>query len=139
MAARSNVDILEELMATEARLISIYEAGVRREVVDPALARAILAQEREHVRGLEKALADAGHRNPRAMVSPPALTAALRNRDTFSRFALDMETEAMSTYTDAAATIQGAELRQAVGSIMACEAAHVIALRESLGERPLVD
>ena len=32
-----------------------------------------------------------------------------------------------------------AKLRQPLGSIMACEAAHRVALRNALGRRPLVD
>jgi hypothetical protein len=139
MAARSTVDVLEDLLATEARLISIYEAGLRRGVVDTGLARQALAQEREHVRGLEKAAASAGRRNPRASVPPPALTEALRDRTAFERFALDMETEATASYVDAAATVRDPELRRALGSILACEAAHAVALRNSLGERLIVD
>jgi len=139
MAARSNVDILEDLLAAEARLIAIYEAGLRRGVVDRALARQIVAQERDHARALQRTLAGMGNRNPRASVPPPALTAALRDREAFARFALDVETETLAGYVDAAATIRDAELRKAIGSILACEAAHAVALRQSLGERPLVD
>jgi rubrerythrin len=137
MAERSDLDILEELLSTEARLIAIYEAGLRRDVIEPGLARRLLAQEREHVRGLEQALA--GRRNPRASVPPPALTQALRSRGAFARFALDMETEAVAAYVDAAATIRNPRLRQPLGSILACEAAHEVALRDLLGESPLVD
>ena len=139
MADRSDADVLEDLLVTEHRLISMYEAGVRRSVIDSGLARELLEQEQEHVRGLQKALAGAGNRNPRAVVPSPALTAALRSRDAFGRFALDMETEALSAYVDAAAAIRDPKLRQPLGSIMACEAAHGVALRDALGERPLVD
>ena len=70
---------------------------------------------------------------------PPALTQALRSRGAFARFALDMETEAVAAYVDAAATIRNPRLRQPLGSILACEAAHEVALRDLLGESPLVD
>jgi rubrerythrin len=50
-----------------------------------------------------------------------------------------MEAEALAAYIDAAATVREPRLRQPLGSIMACEAAHGVALRHSLGERPLVD
>lgn len=139
MAARSKVDTLEELLAAEARLIAMYEAGLRRGVVPAGVARPILAEEREHARALERELAGGGSRNPRASVPSPALTAALRDADSFARFALDMETEMRAAYVDAAATIGDAELRRGLGSILACESAHVVALRNSLGERPLVD
>jgi hypothetical protein len=137
MAERSDLDILEELLSTEARLIAIYEAGLRREAIEPGLARQLLSQEREHVRGLERALA--GRRNPRASVPPPALTQALRSRKAFARFALDMETEAVASYVEAAATIRNPRLRQPLGSILACEAAHEVALRDLLGASPFVD
>jgi rubrerythrin len=98
----------------------------------------LLSQEREHASALERALAG-GTRNPRASVPPPALGGALRSRAKFARFALDMEAEALAAYIDAAATIADEALRQPLGSIMACEAAHGVALRDSLGQRPVVD
>ena len=139
MAARSDVDILERLLSTEHRLISMYEAGVRSDVVDAGLAGQLLAQEREHVRGLERALSRAGRRNPRATVPSPALTGALASRTAFGQFALDMEAEALARYVDAAVTIRDPKLRQPLGSIMTCEAAHGVALRDALGTHLLVD
>lgn len=138
MAERADVEVLEELLGLERRLISIYEAGLRREAIDPGLAETLLAQEREHASALERALAG-GTRNPRASVPPPALAGALRSREDFARFALGMESEALAAYIDAAATIGDERLRQPLGSIMACEAAHTVALRDSLGARSLVD
>jgi rubrerythrin len=139
MASRSTVDILEKLLAREARLIAMYEAGLRREVIEPALARQLIAQERDHARALEQTLAGAGDRNPRASVPPPALTAALRDRESFARFALDMETEAAAAYVDACSALHDAELRKALGSILACESAHAVALRQALGLPSLLD
>ena len=87
---------------------------------------------------LERALAGRP-RNPRASVPPTALGGALRSRERFAELALGMEAEAVAAYIDAAASIRDARLRQPLGSIMACEAAHTVALRDSIGERPLVD
>ena len=67
------------------------------------------------------------------------MTPALRDRTAFARYALAREAEAVAGYRRAAAQISSASLRQALGSIMACEAAHQVALRDSLGDRPLVD
>lgn len=136
MAGRSDRDLLEELLATESRLIAIYEAAIRRDAIDAGLGERLLAQEREHARGIERALGGRS-RNPVASVPPPALGAALRSREAFARFALDMETEATASYAAAAATLRNPKLRQPLGSIMACEAAHEVALRDALG-RPLV-
>ena len=139
MAERSDADVLEELLAAERRLISIYEAALRRDAIEAALGERLVAQEREHASGLERALAGAGPRNPLASVPPPALGAALRSRTAFARFALDMETGTVAAYVDAAAAIRDPKLRQPLGSIMACEAAHQVALRDSLGEPLVVD
>ena len=139
MAGRADVELLEGLLATEQRLISAYEAGLRRDAIDPALADELLAQEREHVRALQETLGGGADRNPRATVPSPELTGALRSRSAFARFALRLEAEAVTAYAEAAANIRDAKLRQPLGSIMACEAAHGVALRDALGERPLVD
>ena len=69
----------------------------------------------------------------------PSSNAALRDRDAFARYALDLEAEAVAAYGEAAAAIRNPRLRQPLGSIMACEAAHEVALRDALGERPFVD
>jgi rubrerythrin len=139
MAGRSDAEVLEGLLATEQRLISAYEAGLRRDAIDPRLAEELLAQEREHARALLRTLGEGADRNPRATVPSPELTGALRSTSAFARFALRLEAEAVTAYAEAAANIRDPKLRQPLGSIMACEAAHAVALRDALGERPLVD
>lgn len=139
MAERSDVDVLEDLLAIENRLISAYEAALRRDAIDVALGEALRDHEQEHARAIEQALREAGRRSPRASVPPPELAAALRTPASFARFALDLEAEAVAAYAEAAAGIRNQRLRQPLGSIMACEAAHEVALRDALGDRPLVD
>ena len=139
MAGRSDLEMLDDLLALEERLVSAYEAALRRDAIAPELGRALRDQEHEHVQALEQALAGAGRRNPRASVPQPELGAVLRDRDAFALFALDMEQEAVGAYVQVAAEIRNPRLRQPLGSIMACEAAHAVALRDSLGDRPLVD
>jgi rubrerythrin len=139
MAERSDVDLLEDLLALEHRLISAYEAALRREAIDVGIGETLRDHEQEHARALEHALRHAGPRSPRASVPSPELTQALRSRASFARFALDLEAEALASYSEAAATIRNPRLRQPLGSIMACEAAHGVALREAVGERTLVD
>jgi hypothetical protein len=138
MPARSDRELLEDLLVLESRLVSAYEAALRRDVLDASLGEALLAQEREHVAALLKTLGSGGERNPRATVPSPELTAALRSRAAFAGYAERLEARAVSTYAEAAASIRDARLRQPLGSIMACEAAHRVALRDALGERPLV-
>jgi hypothetical protein len=139
MAGPSDVDRLEKLLVTEQRLISLYEAGIRRGVIDPALGEELLGHEREHVRALESVLPGGGRRNPRAFVPSTGLTEALKSRDAFARSAYAGELFAAEAYLNAAAAIGDPKLRQPLASIMACEAAHMVAWRHALGVRSLVD
>jgi hypothetical protein len=139
MAERSDVELLEHLLAREHRLVSAYEAALRRDSIDAALGELLLDHEREHVRAIEESLPQGGDRNPRASVPSPALTAALRDRESFARFAIELEGQIVGTYAGSVPKIRDASLRQPLGSIMACGAAHVAALRESLGSRYLTN
>jgi rubrerythrin len=128
-----DVELLESLLALERRLESVYEAALRRDAIDPTLGETLRDHEREHARGLEKGLAGLGRRAPHAS-GPPELGAALRSREGFARFALELETEAVREYAAAAAALRRPGLRQPLGAIMASEAQHAVALRQSLGE-----
>jgi Ferritin-like domain len=139
MAERPDLDVLEDLLALENRLISAYEAALRRDAIDTGLGETLRDHEREHARAIEEALAGAGRRNPRASVPPPELAGALRSRTSFARFAIEIEAEAVAAYAEASALIRDPRLRQPLGSIMACEGAHVVGLRDALGERFLVN
>jgi hypothetical protein len=138
MAERSDVDLLEDLLALENRLLSAYEGALRREAIDVALGETLRDHEQEHVRAIEQALRHAGRRSPRASVPSPELTEALRSRESFARFARELEAQAVALYAEAAAAIRNPRLRQPLGSIMTCEAAHEVALREAAGERVLI-
>jgi rubrerythrin len=138
MAERSDLALLEDLLAREHRLLSAYEAALRRDAIEARLGEWLRDHEREHVRAIEQTLAARGERNPRATVPPPELNAALRGREPFARYAIELEGEAVAAYTEASAGIRDPGLRQPLGSIMACTAAHVVALRDSLGETRLV-
>ena len=137
MAQRSDLELLEDLLARENRLLSAYEAALRRDAIDPAVGELLRDHERAHVLALEQTLAGRA-RNPRAGVAPPELNAALRSRESFGRYAIGLEDETVAAYTEAAAAIGRPGIRQPLGSIMCCGAAHVVALRQSLGYRSLV-
>ena len=138
MADRRDAERLERLLAIEERLIAAYEAALRRDAIDPELGELLLGHEREHAAALRRALAGS-ERNPRASVPSPELTAALRSRSDFARFAAQLEREASDAYVAAAASMRDERLRQPLGSILACEAAHGVALRQSLGDFLIVD
>ena len=133
MADQRDVGLLEDLLAREHRLLAAYEAALRRDAIDAALGEMLRDHEREHVRALEQTLADAGRRNPRASVPSPELTAALRDRDAFAQFAKELEDETVGMYVEAAAGVRDPALRPPRGAVMACGAAHVVALKDSLG------
>jgi rubrerythrin len=139
MAARSDAELLEDLLAREQRLLSAYEAALRRAAIDPALGESLRDHEREHVRAIEQTLAGVGRRNPRASVPSPDLTAALRDRTSFARFAMQLEDGTVGMYREAVPAVRDPELRRPLGSIMACGAAHVVALKDALGSRFLVN
>ena len=139
MAGQGDADALEDLLAREHELLSAYEAALRRGAIGASLGAQFRDHERAHVRALEQTLAGYGKRNPRASVPSPELTAALRDRDSFARYAAHLEKGAMDAYSRVAAGIGDPKLRQPLGSILTCSAAHVAALHESVGERPLLD
>ncbi len=69
----------------------------------------------------------------------PELTEALGDGDAFAQFAKELEDETVGMYVEAAAGVRDPELRRPLGSIMACGAAHVVALKDALGSRFLVN
>jgi hypothetical protein len=133
-ASRPDVDTLERLLVLEHRLEAAYEAAVRRGALDEDLALTLRDQEREHVRGIELALAARGARAPRTPTPDPGLAGSLRSRDAFARYALRLEARALRDYVAALASLRDARLLRPLGAIMASEAQHQVALRASLGE-----
>jgi hypothetical protein len=131
MAGRSDVELLEELLTREHRLLSAYEAALRRDAIETSLGETLAAHERKHVAALERALGGRG--NPTATVPAPDLAAALRDRRSFAEYALRLEDETVGFYADGVPRIGDASLRQPLGSIMVCGAAHVVALEDSIG------
>jgi hypothetical protein len=137
MAAGSDVELLEELLARENALLSAYEAALRRGAIDAALGATLRDHQHAHVRALDQSLPGGAARNPRASVPSAELEAALGGRESFARFAVDHEGDLVGHYAATIPRIRDARLRGPLGSIMACGAAHVVALRESLGSRYL--
>jgi Ferritin-like domain len=130
MADRSDVDLLTDLLSRERRLVSAYEAALRRDAIEESLGETLLAHESAHVEALERTLAGRG--DAVATVPSPELTAALRGRRSFALYAKQLEDELVHDYVVALPRIGDPKLRQPLGSIMVCEAAHVVALKDSL-------
>lgn len=132
-AAPAGAEALERLLGLEDRLADAYRAALERDAIDPALGERLLAHEREHVRGVEAALASLGRSGPRASVTPPEQSRALTGRRPFARYALELETEAVHGYAALLADLRAPELLQPLGSIMTAGAQHGVALRQVLG------
>jgi hypothetical protein len=137
MAERSDAELLTDLLSRERRLVSAYEAALRRDAIESSLGENLLAHERAHVAALERTLAGRG--DPVATVPSPELTAALRDRRSFALYAKQLEDEIVFAYADGVPRIRDPKLRQPLGSIMVCEAAHVVVLKDSMGNGLLVN
>ena len=131
---RSDVAVLERLLRLERRLEAAYGAAARRGVLDDGLAISLRDQEREHARGLEQALADHGLAEPGVPRPDPRLDGALRGRTVFARYALALEGRLVRAYVDAEAGLRDTRLLRPLGAIMASDAQHAVAVRQSLGE-----
>ena len=127
---------LEDLLSLERTLESMYDAAARRGVVPVELGERLRDHEREHAEGLEQALT--GKRAPVATVPSAALSRALASgAAAFLRYALRAEEDAVRAYAAAATGLRDPELLQPLGSIMAAEGQHLVALRSELGVKPL--
>ena len=134
LAQTNGADQLERLLVFEQRLEAAYRAALGRDAIDAKLGRNLLAQEREHVRGVGLALRSLGRRgSPGGAPSSPPET-ALRARRPFAHFALELESATVAAYVGVLATLDAPEWLQPLGSIMAAGAQHEVALRQLLGE-----
>jgi Ferritin-like domain len=137
VAQTSDVGHLEQLLALEERLRSLYGAALERDAIDAGLGETLLEHESEHVRGLEMALRARGRRSPRATVPPPRVGTAFSSRPAFARFAAELEAEAVAAYEEVLPNLRSTRLLLPLGSIMASGAQHVVALRQAAGDELL--
>lgn len=128
----SGADGVERLLGFEERLAVAYADALRRDAIDGALGRSLLAHEREHVRGVGLAL-KALDRRPEDVAPSPPPGEALEDRRSFARFALGLEEQTVRAYVRVLATLDAPELLQPLGSIMTSGAQHQVALRHALG------
>jgi hypothetical protein len=132
--ASGDAAIVSGLLRHERRLVALYEAALRRDLLEPDVARHLHAQERAHVRGLERALAGLGVASPSTAATP---LPELPGRAGFPALALRLEDETVAAYVDALAGLRRPGLLQPLGSIAASDAQHQVVLRRLLGIDPL--
>jgi hypothetical protein len=133
--ARDDRSIVTAAIDLEQHAAASYDAAATGGKLPPQLerlARHLRDQEREHADGLARALRGLGGRRP----APPERPAAPPSGSAFGTFALALENKLIRAYYDAMPRLRPG-LRQPLGSIMASEAQHLVALREALGRDPL--
>jgi hypothetical protein len=133
-AGASGVDQIERLLVFERRLEGAYGTALDTGVIEAGLGRSLLAQEREHVRGVGLAMKALGRSPSAGEAAKLTPAAALGGRGAFAKFALGLESEAVEAYVQVLATLDAPKLLQPLGSIMTSGAQHTVALRRVLGE-----
>ena len=119
----------------EQRAAAAYDSAATDRKLPPALAalaRHLRDQEEEHADALARALRGLGGRRPARPERPPPVPPGRA----FGAFALVLENRLISAYYDAMSRLSPG-LRQPLASIMACEAQHLVVLRQALGRDPL--
>jgi hypothetical protein len=133
--ARDDRSIVAAAVDLEQRAAATYDAAASGGKLPPELerlARHLRDQEEEHADGLARALRGLGGRRPARPEQAPTPPAGRA----FGAFALALENRLIRAYYDAMPRLRPG-LRQPLGSIMACEAQHLVVLREALGRDPL--
>jgi hypothetical protein len=133
--ARDDRSIVTAAIDLEQRAAAAYDSVATGGKLPPGLARLarhLRDQEEEHADGLARALRGLGGRRP-ARPEPPPTPPGGR---AFGAYALALEERLIAAYYDAMPRLRPG-LRQPLGSVMACEAQHLVVLREALGRDPL--
>jgi hypothetical protein len=134
-AARGDRQIVTAAIDLEQHAAVTYDFAAGSPKLAPRLrqlARHLRDQEREHADGLAGALRGLGGRRPPSPAEPVPRPPA---RD-FAAFAIELENRLVAAYYEAMPRL-GPGLRQPLASIMACEAQHLVVLRQALGRDPL--
>lgn len=110
---------------------------------DTLVARLFSAQDQEHAATLTRALGALGGTaapKPQEPSQVPGLSRAIHGgRRSATMFAVTLEQSAVTAYYAAQATIEDPRLLVTVASIMACQAQHLVVLRQSQGRDPAPD
>ena len=137
---RADAATLNALLDLEYTAIAGYELAIGRlRGDDRALARVVLAHEREHAAALETAVrgvgADPIERRPAAEYA--AGFPALGSRRDVLAFTTDLENSAVAAYVDGLGTIVTAHVRVRAAAILVVEGEHLAATHRRL-HRPAV-
>lgn len=143
--ADGDAEVLRATIGLEQAAAYAYAAAATEGRLGRAtpVARLFARQEQEHADGLSGALAGLGGNppaRPRRASDVPGLERAIAGSATeFLNFAVELETEAVAAYYSATAKLKSRELLSTGASIMACEAQHLVVLRQALGKNPSPD
>jgi rubrerythrin len=130
----ADVNVLNSALDLEHQAVAAYGLALKvLEGENREYARAALAQEREHVKALTRAIKDLKG-TPNAERRDYGFP-SLRTEGEVLRFAQQLENTAIAAYIDALPKLNDPELRAAGASIVANEAQHLALINGALGER----
>jgi hypothetical protein len=134
--AEADADVLNQALLAEYTAVAAYRAG-RAHVSgrDRALVDTLLAQERQHVAALTRAIRDLGGR---PLHPQPADAVEVPPRAVMP-FAVDIEHTETAGLADAVGKLTTPDLRRLVASIFANDAQHLALVRRATGQQPIPD
>ena len=148
-APRGDAGVLEDVLRVEQALAFVYAAAVASgDAHVRALARRFVEHERRHLVELNRAVEAVGGRRVRSATpgSVDALARSLRITPVFTAlstptevlgFMLALERSAIGVLNDAHRELADDRLLQLATTILACQAQHVLVLRQALHADPL--
>ncbi len=127
-----DVTVLNDALDREHASVALYQSGLSfTRGRERAALKTLLAQEREHVRGLREAIRDLGGA-PRSALALSAYRKRLRfdgvGGAAFLRLATRVEADTIAAYLELLPTLSDGRLRQTAAAIMADEAQHAAIL-----------
>jgi rubrerythrin len=134
--AEADADVLNQALLAEYTAVAAYRAG-RAHVSgrDRALLDTLLAQERQHVAALTRAIRDLGGR---PLHPQPADAVEVPPRAVMP-FAVDIEHTETAGLADAVGKLTTPQLRGLVASIFANDAQHLALVRRATRQQPIPD
>jgi rubrerythrin len=131
-----DVAILNDALSLELTAVEAYSQALPLfQGAVAAVASEFLAQEREHVAAIQRAVTDLGGRPTK--VAQEFDLSDVRTQDEALQFANNLENVAIAAYIDSIPKLSSGDLRTTAAQIVANEAEHVTVLQAALGNPPV--
>ena len=146
---RGEVGILHEALELELLAVYVYDAGIKSGLLDEELVATIgglREHEQQHAEAVGASLEALGGARPAAPATPADVDAVLTRRkatgrlagvatrEDFLELAHEIELLQVAGYVAAAGGLEDVRLFQTTASIAAAQGAHLVVLRDLLGE-----